>query len=76
LSPLITTVIRSDFYVFDQLDQIIVSVALVLPRPGVFIDDIKYLLVLATPIEIILLGVALAPGGRGDLALIPVSSII
>lgn len=52
------------------------SVALVLPRPGVFIDDIKYLLVLATPIEIILLGVALAPGGRGDLALIPVSSII
>lgn len=42
-------------------------------RPGVFIDDIKHLLVVATPIEIILLGVAVSPNGRGDLTLIPAS---
>lgn len=30
---------------------------LVRPKPGVFVNDIKYLLVLTTPIEIIILGV-------------------
>lgn len=35
----------------------IVSVGLVRPKPGVFVDDIKYLLILTTPIEIIILGV-------------------
>lgn len=35
----------------------IVSVGLVTPKPGVFISDVKYLLVITTPIEIVVLGV-------------------
>ncbi|KAJ1666672.1 hypothetical protein IW140_002567 [Coemansia sp. RSA 1813] len=48
---------ESDFYSFEDQEQIIVSVALVHPRPGVFVDGIKYVLVVATPLEIFLLGV-------------------
>ncbi|KAI8826369.1 Nup133 N terminal like-domain-containing protein [Chytriomyces cf. hyalinus JEL632] len=47
-----------DFEVFDDQDQVIVSVGLVKPLPGVFLDEINYLLVVATPIEIILVAVA------------------
>jgi nuclear pore complex protein Nup155 len=35
---------------------LIVGVNLIVPKPGVFIPDIKYLLVLTTPVEIIVLG--------------------
>ncbi|KAJ2400125.1 hypothetical protein GGI23_002232 [Coemansia sp. RSA 2559] len=48
---------ESDFYSFEDQDQIIVSVALVRPRPGVFVDAIKYVLAVATPLEVFLLGV-------------------
>ncbi|KAJ3126506.1 hypothetical protein HK100_010209 [Physocladia obscura] len=47
-----------DYAVFDDQDQVIVSVGLVKPPPGVFLDEINYLLVVATPIEIILVAVA------------------
>ncbi|KAL6064256.1 Nucleoporin 155 [Balamuthia mandrillaris] len=47
----------SDFCVYDGLDQIIVSVGLVTPKANVFVDEIKYLLVLATPVEIVILAV-------------------
>ncbi|KAI8614737.1 Non-repetitive/WGA-negative nucleoporin C-terminal-domain-containing protein [Chytriomyces sp. MP71] len=47
-----------EFEVFDDQDQVIVSVGLVKPLPGVFLDEINYLLVVATPIEIILVAVA------------------
>lgn len=42
---------------FDGLNHLIVSVGLVKPKPGVFISDVKYLLILTTPIEIVVLGV-------------------
>ncbi|KAI9352014.1 Non-repetitive/WGA-negative nucleoporin C-terminal-domain-containing protein [Obelidium mucronatum] len=47
-----------EFEVFDDQDQVIVSVGLVKPLPGVFLDEINFLLVVATPIEIILVAVA------------------
>ncbi|KAJ3217565.1 hypothetical protein HDU67_007637 [Dinochytrium kinnereticum] len=47
-----------EFQVIDDQDQVIVSVGLVKPKPGVFLDQINYLLVIATPIEIILVAVA------------------
>ncbi|XP_055597782.1 nuclear pore complex protein Nup154 [Uranotaenia lowii] len=46
-----------DVAYFDGLSHLIVSVGLVVPKPGVFIADVKYLLVLTTPIEIVILGV-------------------
>lgn len=62
----------SDFYVFDGLDQVIVSAGLVVPKPGIFVDDIQYLLILATPGEVVLLGVVFAGGSVfGDLSLFP-----
>ncbi|KAJ3105701.1 hypothetical protein HDU97_007678 [Phlyctochytrium planicorne] len=49
---------RDDFQVFDDQDQVIVSVGLVKPKQGVFLDQINYLLVIATPVEIILVAIA------------------
>jgi nuclear pore complex protein Nup155 len=46
-----------DVAYFDGLSHLIVSVGLIKPKPNVFISDVKYLLVLTTPIEIIVLGV-------------------
>ncbi|KAJ2713327.1 hypothetical protein H4R19_002306, partial [Coemansia spiralis] len=59
---------ESDFYTFEDQEQIIVSVALVRPRPGVFVSAIKHVLVVATPLEVLLLGVGYDGGrapGRG-----------
>ncbi|KAJ2475331.1 hypothetical protein EV174_005316, partial [Coemansia sp. RSA 2320] len=53
---------ESDFYSFEDQEQIIVSVALVKPKPGVFVDDIRHVLVVATPLEVFLLGVGYEPG--------------
>lgn len=46
-----------DVAYYDGLSHLIVSVGLVKPRPGVLINDVKYLLLLTTPIEVIVLGV-------------------
>ncbi|OZJ03036.1 hypothetical protein BZG36_03265 [Bifiguratus adelaidae] len=48
----------TDFYSFEDQDQIIVSVGLVPPKRDVFVDGIEYVLVIATTLEIILLGVS------------------
>ncbi|KAI9500025.1 Non-repetitive/WGA-negative nucleoporin C-terminal-domain-containing protein [Coemansia spiralis] len=60
---------ESDFYSFEDQEQIIVSVAMVKPKPGVFVDTIKYVMVVATPLEVFLLGVgydtARLAGARG-----------
>ncbi|KAJ2489918.1 hypothetical protein IWW37_003612, partial [Coemansia sp. RSA 2050] len=53
---------ESDFYSFDDQEQIIVSVALVKPKPGVFVDAIRHVLVVATPLEVFLLGVGYDAG--------------
>lgn len=47
----------SDFYVYDELSQIIISVALLRPKPGVFVSSIQYILVLSTPVEILMFAV-------------------
>ncbi|SCV71463.1 BQ2448_3051 [Microbotryum intermedium] len=51
----------SSFATFDQLDDVIIGVALVKPRPNVFVDAITYLLVLATSTDITLVGLGYAP---------------
>ena len=43
--------------VYDGMSEVIVSVALSAPKPGVFLDAVKYVLVLASPVEIVLLAV-------------------
>jgi nuclear pore complex protein Nup155 len=58
----------SDFYTFEENDQVILSVALVKPRAGVFIESIDYVLVIATPLEISLLGVTV-DRSNGSIAL-------
>lgn len=49
-----------DLAYFDGLAETILSVALVKPKPGIFRDHIKYLLVLTTTVEIVILGVSFA----------------
>jgi hypothetical protein len=51
-----------DFYEFDELDQVIISVALVAPKPGIFKDYIKYVLVVATSVEVVLVAVTFSNG--------------
>lgn len=46
----------SDVAYFDGLGETIVSVGLVKPKPGVFQNFVKYLLVLTTTVEIVVLG--------------------
>lgn len=46
-----------DVAYFDGLNHLIISVGLVKPKPDVFIADVKYLLVITTTIEIVVLGV-------------------
>ncbi|XP_026495219.2 nuclear pore complex protein Nup155 [Vanessa tameamea] len=47
----------SDVAYFDGLGETIVSVGLVKPKPGVFQNFVRYLLVLTTTVEIVVLGV-------------------
>ncbi|KAK4532652.1 hypothetical protein CCYA_CCYA13G3509 [Cyanidiococcus yangmingshanensis] len=51
----------SDFVVYEELDQVISCVALATPRPGVFVDEIEHLLVIATALEVVLVGVVCSP---------------
>ncbi|XP_030384533.1 nuclear pore complex protein Nup154 isoform X2 [Scaptodrosophila lebanonensis] len=45
-----------DIAYYDGLSHLIVSVGLVKPKDGVFVKDVKYLMLLTTPIEVIILG--------------------
>jgi len=59
----------TDLAYFDGLSETILSVALVKPKPGIFQPHIQYLMCLATPVDIILLGVSFfksSEGGGGD----------
>ncbi|XP_005105150.1 nuclear pore complex protein Nup155 [Aplysia californica] len=59
----------SDLAYFDGLSETILSAALVKPKPGIFQPHIQYLMCLATPVDIILLGVSFyrsQDGGSGD----------
>ncbi|EEZ97868.2 nuclear pore complex protein Nup154 [Tribolium castaneum] len=77
--------VDSDFYVwsyedntdlayFDGLNETILSVGLVKPKPGVFHAFIKHLLVLTTAVDIVVLGVTFTAGLNGpfdEIQLIP-----
>jgi len=47
-----------DLAYFAGLNETILSVALVTPKEGIFRDHVKYLLVLTTPLDIVILGVS------------------
>jgi nuclear pore complex protein Nup155 len=47
---------------YNEQPDNITSVAIVKPRPGVFIDDITYVLVICTPITVLLIGVVCTTG--------------
>jgi nuclear pore complex protein Nup155 len=44
--------------IHEDPDQLIVNCALVKPIPGVFLEQIEYLLIVSTPLEITILGLA------------------
>nr|CAA76635.1 Nup154 [Drosophila melanogaster] len=58
-----------DVAYYDGLSHLIVSVGLVKPKPGVFVQDVKYLLVLTTPIEVIVLGVTFGESSYNEMQL-------
>lgn len=49
---------RKDLAYFDGLKEAILAVGLIIPRLGVFQEHIQYLLCLATPVEVIVLGIS------------------
>ncbi|KAK9723027.1 hypothetical protein K7432_002235 [Basidiobolus ranarum] len=50
----------NDFYTYEDQDQLITSVGLAKAKPGIFVEEVHYILVLATPLEIILLGLSIS----------------
>lgn len=58
-----------DLAYFDGLSETILSVGLVKPKAGIFQPHIRYLLVLATPVDIVILGLSFAglQAGSGNL---------
>lgn len=58
--------INDSVNVFDDLNQIVVSVGIVVPVEGVFLEQIEYLLVVSTPLEILLLGIAFSEKDEGN----------
>eukprot|EP00743_Colponemidia_sp_Colp-15_P008436 GILK01009170.1.p1 GENE.GILK01009170.1~~GILK01009170.1.p1 ORF type:complete len:1662 (+),score=272.64 GILK01009170.1:89-5074(+) len=61
----------SEIQTYDGLNQIIVSAGLVRPKPNIFVDEVQYLLVLSTAVEVVLLGVCFSGNStKGDMSLI------
>ena len=46
-----------EYILYEELSEVIVSVAIVPPKPGIFNNHIKYLLVVATPTIVVLLSI-------------------
>lgn len=64
----------ADVAYFDGVNETIISVGLIEPKPGVFHTFIKYLLVLTTAVDIVVLGVTFTPGAGGpfhEIQLVP-----
>ncbi|XP_015792110.1 nuclear pore complex protein Nup155 [Tetranychus urticae] len=53
----------SDMAYYDGLTEVIIGVALLKPKPGIFKDNIKYVLCLTTLVEIVLLGIQYRESG-------------
>jgi hypothetical protein len=65
---------HSEIIPFNDLDQVIISVAIVRPRPNVFVENVQHLMIIATPVEIVLLAVIFNnedEGPKGDISLLP-----
>lgn len=65
-----------DYEVYDGFSEILVSVSLSTPKPGVFVDAIKYVLVVSTAVEVVLLGLSFESNTFDDLRIIPTSYIV
>ena len=61
----------SDYYAYTDLQQLIIAVALVRPKAGIFAPTVPYLLVLTTPVEVHLLAVTFQSSLTSPLALYP-----
>ncbi|XP_020280588.1 nuclear pore complex protein Nup155 [Pseudomyrmex gracilis] len=61
---------ESDVAYFDGLNETIISVGLVKPKAGIFQSYVKYLLILTTTVEIIILGVTI-PDDTKEVQLVP-----
>lgn len=59
-------IFRSDVAYFDGLNETIISVGLVKPKPNIFQSYVKYLLILTTTVEITVLGVTLTDNEDGN----------
>ncbi|XP_051971626.1 nuclear pore complex protein Nup155-like isoform X1 [Xyrauchen texanus] len=55
----------SDVAYFDGLSETILSVGLVKPKPGIFQAHIHFLLVLATPVDVVILGLSFPKAQTG-----------
>uniref|UniRef100_A0A8C1ZSW8 Nuclear pore complex protein Nup155 n=1 Tax=Cyprinus carpio TaxID=7962 RepID=A0A8C1ZSW8_CYPCA len=55
----------SDVAYFDGLSETILSVGLVRPKPGIFQPHIHFLLVLATPVDVVILGLSFPKAHTG-----------
>uniref|UniRef100_A0A673MB33 Nuclear pore complex protein Nup155-like n=1 Tax=Sinocyclocheilus rhinocerous TaxID=307959 RepID=A0A673MB33_9TELE len=56
----------SDVAYFDGLSETILSVGLVRPKPGIFQPHIHFLLVLATPVDVVILGLSFPKAHTGE----------
>lgn len=59
-----------EFDVYDGLTEAIISVALSVPKAGIFQESVKYVLALATPVEVVLLALCNV-NKDGQLKLVP-----
>ncbi len=59
----------TSLFKYHDVNQLIVSICLVRPRPGLFVDRVRYLLVIAYPLEVVMLAVECAEHGKGDIEL-------
>ncbi|KAH7104672.1 nucleoporin-domain-containing protein [Auriculariales sp. MPI-PUGE-AT-0066] len=50
-----------DLNTYADQPNLITHISLVKPRPGVFVDDLKHLLVICTPVSVFMLGVGTTP---------------
>ncbi|XP_050292883.1 nuclear pore complex protein Nup155 [Anthonomus grandis grandis] len=57
---------NTDLAYFDGINETILCVGLVKPKPGVFHAFIKYLLILTTAVDVIVLGLTFSESGTGE----------
>lgn len=54
---------KDDFLVYDELEDVIVAVAMAKPKKDVFVDSVKHILVIATIVEIVILALIVDEDG-------------